>query len=212
MTRVLELFSGTGSVSKVCAELGYEVVSVDISNQYHQPTIMTDIMKWDYRTSYDVGFFDIIWASPPCNTFSFINLITKSPQVVKERCEKIGVPLLRKTEEIIDYFQPALWVIENPLGYMKDYIRDRPLIICDYCRYSDWGYRKRTCIWTNHATFEGLKCNYECGNLILGTRRHKSSVCSHVVNGIRDRPKHKLNDKYRVPYALIKDLLYKKVD
>jgi hypothetical protein len=207
MKRVLELFSGTGSVSRVCEELGYEVVSVDISNKYHQPTILGDIMTWDYSSQYQPGHFDIIWASPPCNTFSFINLINSSPSAVKEKCERVGLPLLRKTEEIIDYFQPPLWIIENPLGYMKNYITNRPLIICDYCRYSDWGYRKRTCLWTNHPTFQGLKCNYQCNNLVEGTRKHKTSVCSHVVDGVRDKPKHRLCDRYRVPPLLIKELL-----
>lgn len=206
MKRVLELFSGTGSVSKVCTDLGYEVVSVDISNKYYQPSILIDIMKWEYKT-YPVGYFDVIWASPPCNTFSFINLIRSSPSVVKEKCERVGLPLLRKAEEIIDYFQPRLWIIENPFGYMKDYIHDRPMIICDYCRYSDWGYRKRTCIWTNHPSFIPLQCNYQCQNLIPGTKKHKSSICPHVVNGVRDKPQHKLKDKYRVPYTLIKNLI-----
>ena len=39
--RVLEIFSGTGSVSKVCEELGYEVISVDISDKYSTPTFLT---------------------------------------------------------------------------------------------------------------------------------------------------------------------------
>ena len=34
-----------------------------------------------------------------------------------------GVPILRKTEEIIQYFEPRLWFIENPqTGKMKDFI------------------------------------------------------------------------------------------
>lgn len=206
MKRVLELFSGTGSVSKVCEELGYEVISVDISNQYNQPTIMTDIMRWDYRSTYPPGHFDIIWASPPCNTFSFLNLLRLTSTQIREKCEREGLPLLRKTEEIIDYFDPSLWVIENPLGYMKDYIVNRPMKICDYCRYSNWGYRKRTCIWTNHPSFQGLKCNYECNNLIEGTRKHKNSICDRMIDGIRMKRKNKLQDRYRVPPLLIKQL------
>ena len=42
--RLLELYSGTGSVGRVAEEIGYEVVSVDITDKYHPPTIKTDIM------------------------------------------------------------------------------------------------------------------------------------------------------------------------
>ena len=67
--RVLELFSGTESVGKVARALGYDVISLDLIDA----TICCDIMEWDYKT-FSVGYFDIIWASPPCNTFSKMRL------------------------------------------------------------------------------------------------------------------------------------------
>ena len=54
--RVLELFSGTGSVGNVCKRLGCDVVSLD---RDMDADIRTDIMDWDYR-SYPPGFFDAI--------------------------------------------------------------------------------------------------------------------------------------------------------
>ena len=44
--RVLELFSGTGSVGNVCKRHGFEVVSLD---RDMPADIKTDIMDWDYR-------------------------------------------------------------------------------------------------------------------------------------------------------------------
>ena len=44
--RILELFSGTGSVGKVAREMGHRVVSLDISNKY-KPDICADIMDID---------------------------------------------------------------------------------------------------------------------------------------------------------------------
>ena len=67
--RVLELFSGTESVGKVARALGYDVISLDLTDA----TICCDIMEWDYKT-FSAGYFDIIWASPPCNTFSKMRL------------------------------------------------------------------------------------------------------------------------------------------
>ena len=59
--RLLELFSGTGSVGKVAHALGYEVISLDLADA----TICCDILDWDYKAAFSVGHFDIIWASPP---------------------------------------------------------------------------------------------------------------------------------------------------
>ena len=46
--RVLDLFSGTGSVGKVLQEHGYEVVSLDNQTRW-QPTHCQDILTWNYR-------------------------------------------------------------------------------------------------------------------------------------------------------------------
>jgi len=56
MVKVLELFSGTGSVGKCCKELGWSVVSVDmILPADHK----VDIMAVDYK-QYDKDEFDIV--------------------------------------------------------------------------------------------------------------------------------------------------------
>ena len=54
--RVLELFSGTHSVGKVASALGYEVVSLDLSDA----TICCNILEWDYKTAFSEGYFDIM--------------------------------------------------------------------------------------------------------------------------------------------------------
>lgn len=56
--RLLELFSGTKSVSKAVGHLYDEVVSVDILNK-NNPTYCVDILEWDYK-QYPVGYFDAI--------------------------------------------------------------------------------------------------------------------------------------------------------
>ena len=45
--RVLELFSGTGSIGKCCKLLGYEVVSVDMIMEADHKC---DIMDFDYKS------------------------------------------------------------------------------------------------------------------------------------------------------------------
>mgnify|MGYP000213327476 CR=1 FL=1 len=63
--KLLELFSGTGSVGNVARSLGFDVISLDLKNA----DINTDILDWDY-TIYPVGYFDVVWASPPCTEYS----------------------------------------------------------------------------------------------------------------------------------------------
>ena len=64
--KLLELFSGTKSVGRVAEQLRFEVTSLD---RDLDADIKCDIMDWDYK-QYLVGYFDVIWASPPCIEYS----------------------------------------------------------------------------------------------------------------------------------------------
>ena len=49
--------------------------------------------------------------------------------------------LVLKVLEVIDYFQPRWWWIENPsTGLLKDrpYMAGLPFVDLDYCQFSDW--------------------------------------------------------------------------
>ena len=56
--KLLELFSGTGSVGKAFAEAGWEVTSLDLDPKT-DATIHEDILTWDF-TTYPPGYFDVI--------------------------------------------------------------------------------------------------------------------------------------------------------
>ena len=76
--------------------------------------------------------------------------------------EVVGVGIEEVADDVaLDVALPCadarLWFIENPqTGRMKDYITDRPYYDVDYCRYCDWGVRKRTRVWTNKAGWLGI--------------------------------------------------------
>ena len=206
--KVLELFSGTRSIGKVCDQLGWESVSVDlILPADHQ----VDIMDFDYK-QYDKDEFDIVWASPPCTNYSklqdgWLGRMRKGEIYTKEIQEKEmneDDKLVLKTLEIINYFNPHYWFIENPAtSKMKDrpFMKDLNNYVVDYCMYSDWGYRKRTRIWTNRTDFKPLLCNKNCGNMVgnlhktnLGNTERKQKTKGNSLTQ---------QERYRIPEDLI---------
>jgi len=60
---MLDLFSGTGSVGRVYREKGFLVTSVDCQARW-QPSIVVDVLKWDYKSCFDPGDFDTVVMSP----------------------------------------------------------------------------------------------------------------------------------------------------
>ncbi len=199
--RILELFSGTGSVGKVARELGWEVVSVDITDKLGHVDIITDIMKWDYKT-YEPKHFDVIWGSPPCASFSKFQYCHlgrggRTRESIRANMHMVGVPLLMKLLEIIAYFQPTFYLIENPqTGGMKDFL-SLPHYDVDYCRYG-YEYRKRTRIWTNLVGFSDKKCEGKGKCHAMVDNKHKK----HVVGADTS-----LAERYSIPRGLIEDLL-----
>ena len=219
MINVLELFSGTGSVSKVCDKLGWNSVSVDmILPADHE----VDIMEFDYK-QYPKDYFQVCWSSPPCTRYSklqdgWLGRMRKGEIYTKEIQEKEmneDDKLVLKTLEIIDYFNPDLWFIENPSSSkMKDriFMKDRPFYLVDYCMYSDWGYRKRTRIWTNKKDFNALLCDGKgtCGNMVGNLHKTNLGNADRIKRANIDNVK-KYNgtsqtDRYRIPEDLILSL------
>lgn len=229
---MLELFAGTHSVGEVMKENGYNVVSLDITdyNGKHVPTHKCDILTWDYK-QYDKDFFEVVWASPPCIFYSklqdcWIGRMKKSGLYTVERHEEdlaLANSWVLKAIEIIEYFNPKYWFIENPdNGKLKnmEFMQFLPYHTIDYCMYSDWGYRKRTRIWTNVPNFNPQVCNRNCGNLItINERTFHFKNCGNSMSAKLIRDHCNTNnfkkiggctsklERYRVPPNLVKSLM-----
>lgn len=176
--RTLELFSGTQSFSKYLKErYSADTITVDIISRFN-PTHNVNILEWDYKI-YPPYYFDIIWASPPCTQYS----VAKTQGV---RDLEGADTLVKKAFEIIDYFKPKQWILENVgtgllVSRMKN-IRECNMYIADYCAYGKT-VRKRTAFWSN-KTLELLTCQGKnnCPSMING--HHISSV----GNGLIEKP------------------------
>ena len=206
--RLLELFSGTGSVSKAVGDQFEEVVSVDILPSF-QPSICVDILTWDY-TEYPQDFFHTIWASPPCTEYS-------KAKTQGVRNYALADSIVKRTLEIIDYFEPVRWFIENPqTGKLKEreFMDGIPFYDVDYCQYGK-PYRKRTRIWTNVEGFEARLCNpATCSQMVDG--RHKMSCGNGYTSDVKTQSKYSgrkytemslsKEEKYAIPEQLIREL------
>lgn len=169
--RTLELFSGSQSFTKGIKRqhVDAECITIDMSHHFN-PTHHVNMLEWDY-TMYPVGYFDLIWASPPCTQYSK----AKSRGI---RDLDGADNLVRRVFEIIDYFKPKSWIIENVgtgllVNRMKD-IRDVPIFITDYCCYGK-PVRKRTALWSN-KTLDLMLCPGRGQCEQMDGNKHISSV------------------------------------
>lgn len=150
--KVLELFAGSRSIGKEAEKLNLQVFSSDI-NKFEKIDYAVNIFDFDLTK---VPFKpDIIWASPPCTGFSVAALGHhwtggKNAYIPKTETAKIGIELVKKTIEIINYFQPTYWFIENPRGLLRkmSFMDNFKRYTITYCQYGDIRM-KPTDIWTN---------------------------------------------------------------
>jgi len=207
--RLLDMFTGTGSVARIAAVLGYEVHTLDIDPKC-KPDICVDILEFDIAT-FMPGYFHVIWASPPCNTFSSarkcnigrrVNGEIMTTETLQRDIDTLGVPILRKTQEIINFLKPKVYFIENPYtGRMKEYITEKPKIY-DYCMYDNFGYRKRTAIWSN-KDLPGKVCDRS--HLINGKHTMTAIGTSKTQQG--QGGGNSKSARYSIPPSLVTELL-----
>ncbi len=154
-----ELFSGTGSFSRVALDLGHSIRTYDLADHADElvPNTHTQSNILDRGVSYPHAP-DILWSSPPCTTFSIASCSThwNVDGTPKSEAALVGMQILERTLELIAELRPKYWFLENPRGMMRkriDPLLEKYGLRCTrhtvtYCQYGD-DRMKPTDIWTN---------------------------------------------------------------
>jgi hypothetical protein len=183
-------------------------VSLDILKKFH-PDICASILDWDFKV-YPPGYFHTVWASPPCTEYSHAKRVG-----VRKLAQANAI--VKRTLEILEYFEPDVWFLENPqTGLLKDQemMWGLPYLDVDYCQYG-MSYRKRTRIWTNvelagrlcpgagHCSkMNGGRHLMSCGNGYTSDTK-TDSIYSGRKYTERAVP---LCEKYSIPRQLVEEL------
>ena len=130
---------------------GYKTITVDTDYRF-RPTHRVDVLAFDYKSLYpDPGHFDVIWASPPCTEYSIA-------KTIGTRDFEKADAVVKKCLEIINYYKPRRWVLENPYtGYLKSrpFMKGMHYDKVDYCVYERGrGRKKRTALWHSNPNFK----------------------------------------------------------
>lgn len=153
--KVLELFSGTESISKAFRQAGHSTYTVD-NNPDFKPDMCIDILDFDIKMlPKEWRKPEVIWASPPCQKFSVLT-IYRYWENGKPRSWKTykHLAIVKKTVELIEEINPEYWFIENPVGMLRKqrFMQKLPRKTVTYCQYG-FKYRKPTDIWTNASAW-----------------------------------------------------------
>lgn len=153
---ILDLFAGKGEERRELIEvMGHKYTTLDIDHHFGC-TITADIMD-----IHDLGLYDFIWASVPCETWSVAAIGTnwlKDEEVYQPKTEKAVymILLVEHTLRILNESARIGWVMENPRGilrkmpFMQEYRRQT----ITYCQYGEQRM-KPTDIWTCGLNWKG---------------------------------------------------------
>lgn len=154
---VISLFDYSGEWSLHYRKAGYRVIQIDTK-------LGIDIFAWDYR-AIRKDLVKGILAAPPCTDFT-----VSGAQYWKKKDEdgttEISCQLISVVLEIIDYFQPEFFAIENPVGRLRRMLNGEyedgepqiivpdslkgtlaaPALVFNPCDYGD-AWMKKTMLW-----------------------------------------------------------------
>lgn len=126
---ILDLCGGTGSWSRPYAEDPEYDVRIITLPEY-------DVLTYDPPENV----YGIL-AAPPCTEFSILNCKAEP----RDRKPEEGMKIVNACLRIIGQCDPVWWALENPAGYLRDYL-GQPKMTFQPWHYGD-PWTKRTDLW-----------------------------------------------------------------
>lgn len=178
----------------------------------HHPDLRKDILDVELRDL--PKNIDVLWASPPCTTFSVASLrhywFEGKPKHWKTY---IGLAIVMKTLFLIEELKPKYWFIENPRGMLRKQEFMMPLHrkTVTYCQYG-LDYMKPTDIWTNFIDWKSRKpckagsdCHTEARR---GDKKGVQGIWEGGVNNVRTKGSNLNRSQMRavIPSDLFKEI------
>ena len=148
--KILDLFAGKGGElrRKQIESMGHEYTTLDIDPKFGC-SITADIMAIE-----DLGLYDFVWASVPCETWSVASIGHhwqggKQAYIPKSENAKYMIGLVQHTIKLLNETAKTAWVIENPRGVLRkmDFMQDFTRHTITYCQYGE-NRMKPTDIWS----------------------------------------------------------------
>lgn len=132
---ILDLCGGTGSWSKPYKDAGYDVRIID------PLSCALDVRLYRHPNENIYG----VLAAPPCTHFAGSGARWWKDKGIEKVLE--GLSVVDACLRIILVTKPQFWVLENPVGRLKDYL-GAPVMYFQPCDYGD-PYTKKTALWGN---------------------------------------------------------------
>ena len=162
-------------------------------------------MDWDFRAEFPPSYFHLIAAGPPCTEYSMAKTVGVCNLEWADQ-------LVCRTREIIEYFNPPVWWIENPrTGLLKSrgLLDSCSFIDLDYFQFLDWGYKKPTRLWLSPSLSKvaNMVCDpHTCSQMVDGNDG-KGGRWVHREHLGGKQMKVSTRQKERTPGALVNLLL-----
>ena len=136
--RALNLFAGHGSLATGLKRRGYSVTSIDLAPS-SQGNRVANVLDSDWLGDYSPDEFDVLVACPPSRKTRGVN-----PTAYDQ------VALVRRTLEIVEYFQPDKWFLilaRNAKGGDWPMLEGYPFVDLDLCQFGEYGFQGPVRVW-----------------------------------------------------------------
>ena len=220
---VLSLFDLSGKWAEPWARAGYQVYTFDIQDDwwYEDPQTGEMLRAGDvHNFSHDFfnemfGYFEgadvyAILAACPCTDFAVSGARHFAAKDVDGRTVA-SVNLVQQTLAVIEYFKPAIWAIENPVGRIEKLGNLPPWRLSFDPYHFGEDYTKRTLLWGRFNAdlpiapcepTEGSKMHKKYGGKSMATKNARSvtpegfSYAFFMANNAHDHPALELTGVY----------------